>query len=67
MLKIKKSNKEGKDQEMIQSSTTLESGVANGKVSNLQLDITNKSQEVSPFPAGIHKATINKHAQKHKI
>ena len=67
MLKIKKSNKEGKDQEMIRSSTTPDPGVANGKVTNLQLDITNKSQEVSPFPAGVHKATINKRAQKHKI
>ena len=25
-----------------------------GKVANLQLDTTNKSQEVSPFPAGDH-------------
>ena len=28
----------------------------NGKVANLQLDTTNESQEVSPFPAGDHKA-----------
>ena len=28
----------------------------NGKVTNSQLDTTNKSQEVSPFPAGDHKA-----------
>ena len=54
MLKIKKSNKEGKDQETIQSSTTPDPGVANGKVTNLQLDKTNKSQDVSPFPAGDH-------------
>ena len=27
-----------------------------GKVTTLQLDITNESQEVSPFPAGDHKA-----------
>ena len=27
-----------------------------GKVTNSQLDTTNESQEVSPFPAGDHKA-----------
>ena len=31
----------------------------NGKVTTSQLDITNESQEVSPFPAGDHKAPIN--------
>ena len=31
----------------------------NGKVTNSQLDTTNESQEVSPFPAGDHKAQIN--------
>ena len=41
----------------------------NGKVTTSQLDITNESQEVSPFPAGDHKAHINRRAQrqsKHK-
>ena len=41
----------------------------NGKVINSQLDTTNESQEVSPFPAGDHKAHINRRAQsqsKHK-
>ena len=33
----------------------------NGKVTNIQLDTTNESQEVSPFPAGDHKAHINRH------
>ena len=28
----------------------------NGKVTTLQLDITNESQEVSPCPVGDHKA-----------
>ena len=28
----------------------------NGKVTNSQVDTTNESQEVSPFPAGDHKA-----------
>ena len=31
----------------------------NGKVTNSQLDTTNERQEVSPFPAGDHKAQIN--------
>ena len=40
----------------------------NGKVTNSQLDTTNESQEVSPFPAGDHKAHINRHKteKKHK-
>ena len=37
----------------------------NGKMTTSQLDITNKSQEVSPFPAGDNKASINRRARKH--
>ena len=37
----------------------------NGKVTNSQLDTTNESQEVSPFPAGDHKVHINSCAQRH--
>ena len=37
----------------------------NGKVTNSQLDTTNESQEVSPFPAGDHKAHINRRYQRH--
>ena len=37
----------------------------NGEVTNSQLDITNESQEVSPFPAGDHKASINRRTHKH--
>ena len=37
----------------------------NGKVTNSQLDATNESQEVSPFPAGDHKAHINRRVQRH--
>ena len=37
----------------------------NGKVTNSQLDTTNESQEVSPFPAGDHKTHINRCAQRH--
>ena len=55
------SKKEDKDQESIQSSTTPDPGYrANGKVTPSQLDITYESHEVSPFPAGNHKALINK-------
>ena len=41
----------------------------NGKVTNSQFDTTTESQEVSPFPAGDHKAHINRRVQrrsKHK-
>ena len=41
----------------------------NGKVTNPQLDTTNKSQDVTPFPADDHKAHLNRRAQrqsKHK-
>ena len=37
----------------------------NGKVTNSLLDTTNESQEVSPFPAGDHKAPINRNVQRH--
>ena len=35
------------------------------KVTTSQLDITKENQEVSPFPAGDHKPSINIRAQKH--
>ena len=37
----------------------------NGRVVNSQLDTTNESQEVSPFPTGDHKAQINRCIQRH--
>ena len=37
----------------------------NGKVTNSQLDTANESQEVSLFPAGDHKAHINRRIQMH--
>ena len=37
----------------------------NGKVTNSQLDNTNESQAVSPFPAGERKAHINRRVQRH--
>ena len=60
---VYKSKKEGKDQEWIQSSTTPDPGYQ--WESDITLDITNESQEVSPFPAGDHKASTNRQAWKH--
>ena len=37
----------------------------NGKVTTSQSDITNESQDVSPFPAGDQMASINRRARKH--
>ena len=37
----------------------------NGKVTNSQLYTTDESHEVSPFPAGDHKAQINRRAHRH--
>ena len=37
----------------------------NGKATNSQLDTTNESQKINPFPAGDHKAQINRRAQRH--
>ena len=53
-----------KDQETIQSSTTADPGYQ-GESDKLTADTTNESQEVSPFPAGDHKAHINRRAQRH--
>ena len=37
----------------------------NLKVTDSQLDTTNESQKVSPFPAGDHKAQIKRRTQRH--
>ena len=34
-------------------------------MTNSQIDTTNESQEVSPFPAGDHKVQLNRRAQRH--
>ena len=34
----------------------------NGKVTTSQLDITNESQKISPFPPGDQKASTNRRA-----
>ena len=39
----------------------------NGKVMLSQLDITYESQEVSPFPAGDHNASMNRRTRMHNI
>ena len=57
------SKKPGKDQESMQSSTTPDPGYQK-KVTTSLLGFTNESQEVSPFPAGDHKASINRRARK---
>ena len=36
----------------------------NGKVTTSQLDIANESQDISPFLAGDHMASINRRAGK---
>ena len=43
----------------IQSSTTPAPGYQ-WKSSKITINITNKSQEVSPFPSGDHKAAVNR-------
>ena len=48
----------------IQSSTTADPGYQ-WESDKLTVDTTNESQEVSPFPAGDHKAHINRRAQRH--
>ena len=63
------SKKDGKDQETIQSGTTLDQDTTWESNKN-RINITNKSQEVSPFPAGDHKAAMNRpedHSQKDQI
>ena len=53
------SKKDGKDHETIQSSTNLTQDTTWESNKNT-INITNMSQEVSPFPAGDHKAAMNK-------
>ena len=48
----------------IQSSITPDPGYQ-WESDKLTADTTNESREVSPFPAGDHKAHINRRAQRH--
>ena len=58
------SKKEGKDQELIQSSTTPDPGYQ-WEGDNFTLRIHKRELKVNPFPAGDHKASINRRALKH--
>ena len=49
---------DSKDQESIQSSAHL-SQDTKWESNQITINITNKSQEVSPFPSGDHKAAMN--------
>ena len=61
MVKVSKSAKIRNRYNQVQHLTVD----TNGKMTNPQLDTTNQSQEVSPFPAGDHKAHINRRAQRY--
>ena len=61
MLKFIKVSKYAKIRNRYNQVAHLTQGT-NGKVTNSQLDTTNESQEASPFPAGDHKAQINRRA-----
>ena len=58
-------NTKKKYQKSIQSSTTPDPGYQ-WESHKLTVDTTNESQEVSPFPAGDHKAHINRRKQRHR-
>ena len=55
-----KSKKDSEDQQSIQSSATPVPGYQMGKKQNITINITNKSQEVSPFPSGDHKIAMKR-------
>ena len=55
-----KSKKDGKDQENDSIKYHTWPRIPHGKVIKYKKNITNKSQEVSPFPAGDHKAAMNR-------
>ena len=55
------SNKEGKDQESIQSRTTPDPGYQ-WESDNITIRHKNESTKVSPFPAGDHKASTYRRA-----
>ena len=59
LIRCYESKKEVKDKKSIQSSTTPDPGYL-WESGTSQLDITNESQEVSPFPARDHKASTNR-------
>ena len=60
LLHAQQSKKEDKDQKSIQLQAPHLTKDTNGKVTTSQQDITNESQEVSPFSAGDHKESANR-------
>ena len=64
MLQTRKVNKGAKIRNRYNQVSHLTQDT-NGKVTNSQLETTNENQEVSPFPAGDHKAHINRRTQRH--
>ena len=56
----KKSKEDGKDQETKQSSKPHLTQYNTWESNKNTLNITNRSQEVCPFPAGDHKAAMNR-------
>ena len=58
-VRLQQSKEDSKDKESIQSGTTPVPGYQMGKY-KFTINITNKSQEVSPFPSGDHKAAMNR-------
>ena len=60
-----RSKKKGINLESIQSSTSPDPEYQLESNRDSQLEITNESQEVSSFPAGGHKASINRRARRH--
>ena len=64
ILEVSYKISKGQDQESIQSSTTPDPRYQ-WESDKLTVDTTNESQEVSPYPAGDHKAHINGRAQRH--
>ena len=59
---VQQSKKKGKDHLSIQSSTTPDQGY---QWESNNFTIRHHKREVSPFPAGDHKASINRRARKH--
>ena len=53
------SKKDSEDQELIQASTTPVPG-PKWESNKTTINITNKSQKVSPFTSGDHKAAMNR-------
>ena len=57
---------EGKYLESIQSSTTPDPGHHMGKWQKHKKNYIQENQEVSPFPSGDHKATMNRQHERHE-